>query len=352
LPGAKHAVENERLDRAARPDPRRRIEAQRLVDGQPEVERRILGQRGVARELVEEEGDGRGRGVVAGEHQRHDLVADVALGERGALLVGGLQEQAEDVLAAFGARPPAIDLVEDQRVQPRPGADHPPPRRAGPAQDLARVVARPEAERLLELVGRVEPARARPVGIQPEERAHRDPQRQLAGEPIEVEGRFGADAIERLARLDGHHRVGGLDTLAMEGREHDLAALAVEVAVDGEQAVAQQRDEVTHEPTPPREVGGVRDGDEVVRLGAQHEDHVGVKDADREHAPEALVAVEQERQRRAREAARPAQVDVGEAGREGDRGRALEAQIVVHAGDRVGGDRRRRRERHGPLTLT
>ena len=248
---------------------------------------------------------------MAGEHQRHDLVADVALGERRAVLVGGLEQQAEDVLAALALRAAAIDLAEDQRVQPRARADHPPPRRPRPAQDLAQVVARPEAERLLELVRRVEPARARPIGIEAEERAHRDPQRQLAREAIEVERRVGADAIECRARLGGHDRVRGLDALAVEGREHDPAALAVEVAVDGEQAVAQQRDQVAHEARAARRSSPAsRDRHEVVGLGPQHEDHVGVEDADREHRPEALVAVEQDRQRRAREAARAAQVDV------------------------------------------
>jgi hypothetical protein len=102
------------------------------------------------------------------------------------------------------------------------------------------------------------PARA-PIGIEAEERAHRDPQRQLAREAIEVERRVGAEAIERRARLGGHDRVGGLDALAVEGREHDPAALAMEVAVDGQQAVAQQRDEIAHEAPPPGEVGGVGD---------------------------------------------------------------------------------------------
>ena len=69
-----------------------------------------------------------------------------------AVLVGGLEQQAEDVLAALAAGAAAIDLAEDERVQARARAQHPPPRRPRPAQDLARVVARPEAERLLELV--------------------------------------------------------------------------------------------------------------------------------------------------------------------------------------------------------
>ena len=48
---------------------------------------------GVAGELVEHEGDRRGRGVVTGEHQRHHLVADLQVGERGAVLVVRVEQQ-------------------------------------------------------------------------------------------------------------------------------------------------------------------------------------------------------------------------------------------------------------------
>ena len=61
----------------------------------------------MAGELVEHERDRRGRGVVAGEQQRHDLVADLQVGERVAVLVAGVEQQAEDVLPALAAGAPA-----------------------------------------------------------------------------------------------------------------------------------------------------------------------------------------------------------------------------------------------------
>ena len=98
-------MELEGLDRAARADPGGRVQAQGLVEDRLQVGQAVahqlvgrgqsagelgvlLGEQarddvGVAGELVEHEGDGRGGGVVAGEQQGHDLVADLQIGERG-----------------------------------------------------------------------------------------------------------------------------------------------------------------------------------------------------------------------------------------------------------------------------
>lgn len=51
---------------------------------------------------MDQEGQGRDRRLEARDQQRHDLVADLPVGERIALLVARLDEQAEDV----GASPP------------------------------------------------------------------------------------------------------------------------------------------------------------------------------------------------------------------------------------------------------
>ena len=94
------AGELEVLYRAPRADPGRRVQAQGLVDRhvQPRQRRHELGCSepavgsdgavqlgqqplelgGRAGQLVEQEGDRRGRGVVAGEEQRHHLVAGPA----------------------------------------------------------------------------------------------------------------------------------------------------------------------------------------------------------------------------------------------------------------------------------
>ena len=333
-------------DRAARSDPGGGVQAQRLVHGQVEVERFVVDQLRVARELVEEEGDGRGRGVVAGEQQRHDLVAHVAVRQRLAGLVARVQEQAEDVLAAGAARPAVGDLAKDQAVEAAAGLPHARPRRARPAQHLQRVVARVEAQRGLELGGGVQASRPRAIGVQPEQRAHGDAQRQLARPRVEVEGLTGAHAREGGVRLGLHGRVGGFDALAVEGGQHDPARAAVEVAVDGEQPVAQQWHQVAHAPVAPRVVGRVGDGDVVVGLGPQREDVVAVEDPRGEDRAEPLVEVEQQRQRVAREALRAGQARARLARREGDGRLALRAQVAGQAHERVGRDGGGAGERH------
>ena len=54
---------------------------------------------------------------MAGEQQRHDLVADLQVGERVAVFVGGVEQQGEDVLAALAGGAPAGDLGVDQAVE-------------------------------------------------------------------------------------------------------------------------------------------------------------------------------------------------------------------------------------------
>ena len=60
-----------------------------------------------------------------------------------------------------------------------------------------------------------------------------------------------------------------VDLLAVEGGQHDLPRAAVEVAVDREQPVAEQRDQVAEVAFAPDEVAGVRDEDVVVGLPAR-----------------------------------------------------------------------------------
>ena len=65
-------------------------------------------------------------------------------------------------------------------------------------------------------------------------------------------------------------------------------------AVDGQQPVAQQRDQVAHVARAPEEVLGVRHQHVVVGLGAEHEDGVVMEDLEREDRAEALVGVDQQ----------------------------------------------------------
>ena len=73
----------------------------------------------MARELIEEEGDGRSRCVVAGEKQRHDVVSELAVGEADAAVVTGIEQEAEDVVAALATRSASTDLAIDEGVEAR-----------------------------------------------------------------------------------------------------------------------------------------------------------------------------------------------------------------------------------------
>ncbi len=216
-------MELEGVDRAARADPGGRVEAQGLVEDLLEVGKAVahqlggggqgarelgvlLGEQagddvGVAGELVEHEGDGRGGGVVAGEEQGHDLVADLQVGERGlAVLVGGVDQQREDVLAALAGGAPAGDLGVDQAVEGAGGFLLAIPGREGSAEHAQGVVAGVEGEGLLEQGGGVDRARGGAVGVEAEERAHGDAQGEAAGPGVEVDGGAGGEGLERRGR--------------------------------------------------------------------------------------------------------------------------------------------------------
>ena len=109
----------------------------------------------------------------------------------------------------------------------------------------------------------------------------------------------------------------------------------MELTVDRQQAVSQQRREVAHVPLAPAEVRGVRDGHVVVGLGPDHEHAVAVEDPQREHRPVALVRVHQHRQRALREPARPANAERGVPRREGHRHPALGAEVFAQPANRV-----------------
>jgi hypothetical protein len=122
------------------------------------------------------------------QQQRHDLVAQLAIGELRAVLVARGHQQREDVAAPLqpAPGPPARDLGVEHPVEAPTGALEGRPRRARSAQDLEQVVAAVEAERALELLGGIEVARVG-VGVEAEERPLGDAQRQGASPVVEVE---------------------------------------------------------------------------------------------------------------------------------------------------------------------
>ena len=124
-----------------------------------------------------------------GEEQRHHLVADLLARERVAVLVARLDEQREQVLAEPVAGAAAVDLGEEQRVEPPARPQHPRVRRARPRATWPATL-RAWKERAASNSWAATTPRAgqvgdadlslRGVGVQPEQRPHRDPQRQVA----------------------------------------------------------------------------------------------------------------------------------------------------------------------------
>ena len=123
----------------------------------------------------------------------------------------------------------------------------------------------------------------------------------------------------------------------MERGQHDAACAPVVLAVCGEEAVAEQRDQVAHPAVPPAEVRRSRDGDVVVRLGTEREHHRRVHQPHREDRPVALVEAQQQRERLALELAGPAHAEAELAWREPAAGGLLPAHVGAHALDHPGG---------------
>ena len=194
-------------------------------------------------------------------------------------------------VAAPPRRAPLGDLGVDQRVEPARRRLHPPPRRAPPAEDAQQVVAGVEGERLLEQPRRVD--RARRAGRRGRGRTARASPRAARGAASRRRGpprarlRAAASAASVSSTITSTE---SRDVLAVEGRQHDPARAAVEVAVDRQQPVAHQADQVAEVPFAPEEVGGVRDRDVVVGLRPEHEHDVAVEQPQREDRAVALVA--------------------------------------------------------------
>ena len=271
---------------AGRSRPAGRGAASRRAPGRAAAGRRPAGDLRVAGELVEQERDRRGRGVVAGEQQRHHVVADVAVAE-----TRRVEQQRQHVLAAArrcggGRRSRRRSGRRAARATPA-GSPTACAGRAAPAASTrarrSRARARSRARVRLESASRAE------------QRAHA--RRAARARAPTRRGRArGRRASARSARsisssIDAERR---RDALVVEGREHDPARLLVEVAVDREHPVAEQRDQVAEAAVAPAEVVGVGDEHEVVRLRAEHEDVARVEDPQREDRPVALVGLEQQ----------------------------------------------------------
>ena len=247
---------------------------------------------------------------MTGEHQRHHLVAHLLGGEALAGLVAHAEQEAEDVATGLvRIRPTTGDLVVDDLVEDGARAHHLRPGRAGAAQQPQVEVDAVEAESALEVLrgGRSLP---RLVGVEPEQGPHRDPHRQPPHPLVYVDDLAGSQTLDRRRCLAGHCLDRRRDLLAVEGGHHDLARPVVVGVVDRQQAVAEQRDQVAEARLAPVEVLGVAHGDELIGLGAEHEDHRVVEEPGAEDRPVLLIEREEQRQRVPRRLQGAAEVEV------------------------------------------
>ena len=96
------AADLERLEQLAQHERDDRAQAQRLLDHRVDVGRvagEALQAAGVAHEALDRPGQRGRRRLVAGDEQRHELVAQLDVGHRLAVLVAGEQQHREDVVA-------------------------------------------------------------------------------------------------------------------------------------------------------------------------------------------------------------------------------------------------------------
>ena len=230
--------------------------------------------RGRPRELVEHERDRRGRGVVTGEEQRHHLVADLAVAERGALLVVSVEQQAEHVHSAFPARPTASDFRVDQPVELASRGEHAVHGVRGPRRMRTSGLAGVVAERLREERRGVDPTRLLAVRVEAEDRPHRDAQREPAGPRVEIELRRRRSTARAPARppprssrpiASSCSRWNAGSMICRERRWNSPSIVS-----RPSPSSADELDEVAFAPD---EVAGVRDEHVVVRLRPDHEDH-------------------------------------------------------------------------------
>ena len=227
---------------------------------------------------------------MTGEQERQHLVPHLLVGEGRAVLFRRLDQQAEDVLARLAGPSPAGDLAKDDPVQGAADAAQAGERAPRPAQHLKEVLALIERKTALE--GRRD-VDAGPIGVEPEQGAHRHPHRHMSRPVVEVHPVTRAPALERPLGLLGHDPGRGGDALAVKQRQHDPPCAVVVLAVRGQKAVADQRDQVAEAAVAPAELVAVGDEDEPVRLRAEHEHVDRVEDPDREDRSVLLVGREQ-----------------------------------------------------------
>jgi peptidylprolyl isomerase len=230
---------------------------------------------------------------VPGDEQRHELVAQLAIGHRPAALVAGGEEHREHVVGLLARAAALVDQGEDQLVgavahvdEARPGRQRPEAAAEGRQQRQRRGA---EVEQLLERDAQLVEPRA---GREAEDRAQDDLERQRLRALVQDERLAGAPAVD-LARGDLLHQSDERPhPLAVEGGQHELALRQVLAPVE-QQHGARPDDVLEHA----RALAGVQ---HVGRRGEDLADLVGLGDED----PLALGRAQVDREAVAETAAR------------------------------------------------
>ena len=182
------------------------------------------------------------RGLVAGQEDRHGLVAKLLVGHAPAvaLLVLSHQEHGQQVPAVASLPSVVLDQPVDDRVELSLGS--PEPHRRGDRQPLEQRAVRcrhPVEEPQRGRQGGAHPRGVLPSEVRVEKRLSDDRQRQARHLRVHVDDVAVSPSLREIPRRAGHHvRVAG-DARGMERRLGHPALAPVEVALAGEQPVAQ-----------------------------------------------------------------------------------------------------------------
>ena len=219
---------------------------------------------------------------MAGQEDRHRLVAKLPVGHPAAVLVAGAQEHGHEVAAVRAPVTALADDLVDELVEPAHGTAVGEVRRQGhPVGDPVRP---PETHRdladhdveggadLLHLAGH----------LRPEEGLGHDPHREAHHLVVDVAHLLRPPLREHLLRLRHHHRAVGGDAVPVEGGLGEAPLPEPEVALAGQEAVAENGVHVAPEEAVLHELRAARDEhalddvwmvDQAGRLAAEAHGH-------------------------------------------------------------------------------
>ena len=242
------AADLHRLGQAAQHQRQDRAQAQRLLaDGVDVVVVAVaqaLEHARRAHRALDGPGERRRRRLVSGHQQRHQLVAQLLVGHRAAVLVAGLQQQREHVVALLevGCAAALTDLLVDQRVGRRShrreqvGARESPRAERREHRHAAR--ARPPLERAPEGLAQARPAF---VVLHAEDGSDDHLERDPLHRGADGVGLPRRPALDLLGCHLGHRLLVAAHALTVEGGQHQLALGHVRGLVEHQHRVVTQQ---------------------------------------------------------------------------------------------------------------